>query len=68
MLKKNYLIVYRFFIGEREIAGNLFYRMTRPKKQKDIELLEMQMRRDLAEKYKSLQLPQDIIITNIIGL
>jgi hypothetical protein len=68
MLKRNYLIVYRFFIGEKEIAGNLFYKMTRPKNQKDIELLEMQMRRDIAEKYPKVNLPPDIIIENIMEL
>jgi len=67
--KKNYLIAYRFFVGEKEYAGNLFYMIDQKlKNQKDIELLEMQMRRDISEKYKTVQLPNDIVITNIMGL
>ena len=68
MFKKNYLLVYRFFVKDKEIAGNLFYKMTPPKTQKDIELLEMQMRRDISEKYPKIELPKDIIIDNIIRL
>ena len=67
--KLNYLIKYVFFVGDKEYAGNLFYTLDKQlKTEEDIKLLEMQMRRDIAEKYPQVKLPADIIIDNIMEL
>jgi hypothetical protein len=65
----NILTKYQFFVGDREYVGNLFYTLDKPlKTEQDIKLLEMQMRRDIAERYKAVQLPNDIVIDNIMEL
>ena len=67
--KINILTKYQFFVGDREYVGNLFYTLDKPlKTEQDVKLLEMQMRRDIAERYKAVQLPNDIVIDNIMEL
>lgn len=71
MFKKkiNYLVKYQFFVADKEYIGNLFYILDKKLKTiEDVKLLEMQMRRDISEKYKAVKLPDDIIIANIMEL
>ena len=71
MFKKkiNYLVKYQFFINDREYVGNLFYTLDkRLKTEVDIKLLEMQIRRDIAERYRAVKLPDDVVIDNIMEL
>ena len=67
--KINYLIKYQFFVGEKEYIGNLFYILDKViKTEPDIKVLESQLRRDIAEKYPKIKLPDDIVIDNIMRL